>query len=160
MTRDYKSTVFLPRTDFPMRAGLPKREPEILARWQAMGLYRRLRENAKGREKFILHDGPPYANGNLHMGHAMNKILKDVINRSQQMLGKDANYVPGWDCHGLPIEWKIEEGYRKRGQDKDKVPIVEFRRECRDFAEHWVGDRKSTRLNSSHTDISRMPSSA
>ncbi len=139
MTVDYKSTVFLPRTDFPMRAGLPKREPEILARWQEMDLYKRLRENAKGREKFVLHDGPPYANGNLHMGHAMNKILKDVINRSQQMLGKDANYVPGWDCHGLPIEWKIEEGYRKRGQDKDKVPIIEFRRECREFAEHWVG---------------------
>ncbi len=139
MTADYKSTVFLPRTDFPMRAGLPKREPEILARWQDMDLYRRLREDAKGREKFILHDGPPYANGNLHMGHAMNKILKDVINRSQQMLGKDANYVPGWDCHGLPIEWKIEEGYRKRGQDKDTVPMVEFRRECREFAEHWVG---------------------
>jgi len=139
MTLDYKSTVFLPRTEFPMRAGLPKREPEILARWQKMGLYKRLREAAKGREKFILHDGPPYANGNLHMGHAMNKILKDVINRSQQMLGKDANYVPGWDCHGLPIEWKIEEGYRKRGQDKDKVPIVEFRRECREFAEKWVG---------------------
>ncbi len=139
MTVDYKPTVFLPRTDFPMRAGLPKREPEILARWQKMGLYKRLRDNAKGREKFILHDGPPYANGNLHMGHAMNKILKDVINRSQQMLGKDANYVPGWDCHGLPIEWKIEEGYRKRGQDKDKVPIIEFRRECREFAEHWVG---------------------
>ncbi len=138
MTLDYKSTVFLPRTDFPMRAGLPKREPEILARWQAMGLYKRLRESAKGREKFILHDGPPYANGHLHMGHAMNKILKDVINRSQQMLGKDANYVPGWDCHGLPIEWKIEEGYRQRGQDKDAVPMVEFRRECRDFAEEWV----------------------
>jgi isoleucyl-tRNA synthetase len=139
MSVDYKSTVFLPRTDFPMRAGLPKREPEILARWQEMGLFARLRAESKGREKFILHDGPPYANGHLHMGHALNKVLKDVINRSQQMLGKDANYVPGWDCHGLPIEWKIEEGYRARGQDKDSVPIGEFRRECRDFAEKWVG---------------------
>jgi isoleucyl-tRNA synthetase len=139
MTTDYKATVFLPKTDFPMRGGLPQREPEILARWQAMDLYARQRAAAKGREKFILHDGPPYANGNLHIGHALNKILKDVINRSQQMLGKDANYVPGWDCHGLPIEWKIEEQYRAKGQDKDQVPVVEFRKECRDFAAHWVG---------------------
>lgn len=138
MSVDYKSTVFLPRTDFPMRAGLPKREPEILARWEEIGLFKRLRADSKGREKFILHDGPPYANGHLHMGHALNKVLKDIINRSQQMLGKDAHYVPGWDCHGLPIEWKIEEGYRERGQDKDEVPIVEFRRECREFAEKWV----------------------
>jgi isoleucyl-tRNA synthetase len=139
MTADYKSTLFLPKTEFPMKAGLPKREPELLARWHEMDLYRRLREDAKGREKFILHDGPPYANGHLHIGHALNKILKDVINRSQQMLGKDANYVPGWDCHGLPIEWKIEEQYRAAGKDKDEVPIVEFRRECRDFAQHWIG---------------------
>ncbi len=139
MSEDYKSTVFLPRTEFPMRAGLPKREPEILARWEEMNLYRRQREAAEGREKFILHDGPPYANGHLHMGHAMNKVLKDVINRSQQMLGKDANYVPGWDCHGLPIEWKVEERYRAEGKDKDEVPAVEFRRECRDFATHWIG---------------------
>jgi isoleucyl-tRNA synthetase len=138
MSLDYKSTLFLPRSEFPMRAGLAKREPEILARWDEMDLFSRLRESAKGREKFLLHDGPPYANGHLHMGHALNKILKDVINRSQQMLGKDANYVPGWDCHGLPIEWKIEEGYRERGQDKDSVPVVEFRRECREFAEKWV----------------------
>ena len=138
MSVDYKSTIILPRTDFPMRAGLPKREPEILERWAEMDLFSRLRQAAAGREKFILHDGPPYANGHLHMGHALNKILKDVINRSQQMLGKDANYVPGWDCHGLPIEWKIEEGYRERGQDKDSVPVVEFRRECREFAEKWV----------------------
>ena len=139
MSEDYKSTVFLPRTDFPMRAGLPRREPEILARWEEMDLYRRQREAAEGREKFILHDGPPYANGHLHMGHAMNKVLKDVINRSQQMLGKDANYVPGWDCHGLPIEWKVEERYRAEGKDKDEVPAVEFRRECRDFATRWIG---------------------
>ncbi|MHA1569388.1 MAG: isoleucine--tRNA ligase, partial [Alphaproteobacteria bacterium] len=121
-----------------MRASLPKREPEILARWAAMDLFRRLREDAAGREKFILHDGPPYANGHLHFGHALNKILKDVINRSQQMLGRDANYVPGWDCHGLPIEWKIEEKYRADGRDKNEIPIVEFRRECREFAEHWI----------------------
>ncbi len=138
MTTDYKSTLFLPRTSFPMRAGLPRREPELLAKWEAMDLYRRLRERSRGREKFILHDGPPYANGNIHWGHAMNKILKDVINRSQQMLGKDANYVPGWDCHGLPIEWKIEERYRAKGADKDEVPIIKFRQECREFAEHWI----------------------
>ncbi len=139
MTPDYKSTVFLPRSDFPMRAGLPAREPEILARWQEMDLFGRLRRESAGREKFVLHDGPPYANGHLHMGHALNKILKDVINRSQQMLGHDAHYVPGWDCHGLPIEWKVEERYRAEGKDKDEVPPVEFRRECRDFAEHWIG---------------------
>ena len=139
MTADYKSTLFLHETDFPMRAGLPQREPELLARWEAMDLYRVLREDSKGREKFILHDGPPYANGHLHIGHALNKILKDVINRSQQMLGKDANYVPGWDCHGLPIEWKIEEKYRAAGRNKDEVDIVAFRRECREFADHWIG---------------------
>jgi len=138
MSADYKSTVFLPRTEFPMRAGLPAREPEILARWAEMNLFQTLRDAADGREKFILHDGPPYANGHLHMGHALNKVLKDVINRSQQMLGKDAHYVPGWDCHGLPIEWKVEEGYRARGQSKDAVSPVEFRRECREFAAHWV----------------------
>jgi len=139
MTADYKSTLFLPETEFPMRAGLPKREPEMLARWEANDLYGQLRADARGREKFILHDGPPYANGHLHIGHALNKILKDVINRSQQMLGKDANYVPGWDCHGLPIEWKIEEKYRAAGKNKDEVDIVTFRRECREFADHWIG---------------------
>ena len=139
MTADYKSTLFLPETGFPMRAGLPQREPEMLARWEANDLYGQLRADAKGREKFILHDGPPYANGHLHIGHALNKILKDVINRSQQMLGKDANYVPGWDCHGLPIEWKIEEKYRAAGKNKDEVDIVAFRRECREFADHWIG---------------------
>ena len=122
-----------------MRGKLPQREPDILARWEGIDLYRRQREVSKGREKFILHDGPPYANGNLHIGHALNKILKDVINRSQQMLGRNANYVPGWDCHGLPIEWKIEEKYRSEGRDKDEVPIVEFRKECREFADHWIG---------------------
>ena len=136
--RDYSETLFLPKTDFPMRAGLPQKEPEILARWQKLGLYERLRAAAHGRAKFILHDGPPYANGNIHIGHALNKILKDVVTRSQQMLGYDSNYVPGWDCHGLPIEWKIEEEYRAKGKNKDAVPVVEFRRECRAFAEHWV----------------------
>jgi isoleucyl-tRNA synthetase len=138
MTADYKTTVFLPKTEFPMRGELPKREPAILARWAKMDLYRRQREASKGREKFVLHDGPPYANGHLHIGHALNKILKDAVNRGQQMLGKDADYVPGWDCHGLPIEWKIEEEYRAKGKDKDAVNIVEFRRECRDFAAKWI----------------------
>jgi len=135
---DYSKSLYLPQTDFPMRAGLPKKEPELLARWRDLGLYQRLREASKGRPKFVLHDGPPYANGNIHIGHALNKILKDLIARSQQMLGHDANYVPGWDCHGLPIEWKIEEQYRAKGRNKDEVPTVEFRRECRAFAEHWV----------------------
>ena len=138
MSVDYRPTVFLPQTDFPMRAGLARREPETLARWTEMDLFARQREASRGREQFILHDGPPYANGHLHIGHALNKILKDVVNRAQQMLGKDAHYVPGWDCHGLPIEWKIEEQYRKDGRDKDAVPVLEFRRECRDFAEKWV----------------------
>src|SRR5512139_3449173 len=137
--RDYSETLFLPQTEFPMRAGLPQREPEILARWEKSDLYKQLRAVAKGREKFILHDGPPYANGNIHIGHALNKILKDVVTRSQQMLGFDSNYVPGWDCHGLPIEWKIEEEYRAKGKNKDAVPINEFRQECRAFAQHWIG---------------------
>ena len=135
---DYKSTVFLPRTDFPMRGELPKREPALLRRWEEMGLWGKLREAAAGRPPFILHDGPPYANGNLHIGHALNKIHKDVINRAQQMAGRDANYIPGWDCHGLPIEWKIEEQYRKTGRDKDQVPILEFRGICREYAQHWL----------------------
>ncbi len=136
--RDYSKTLFLPRTDFPMRAGLPQREPMLLRRWHEMRLYERLREVQKGRPRFVLHDGPPYANGNIHIGHALNKILKDMVVRSQGMLGFDSNYVPGWDCHGLPIEWKIEEEYRARGKDKDEVPVVEFRRECRAFAEKWI----------------------
>ncbi|MEO1067406.1 MAG: class I tRNA ligase family protein, partial [Pseudomonadota bacterium] len=138
-TVDYSKTLFLPKTDFPMRAGLPKKEPEIIERWKKQAIYKTLREQSKGREKFVLHDGPPYANGNLHIGHALNKTLKDVITRSFQMMGYDSNYVPGWDCHGLPIEWKIEEQYRAKGKNKDEVPINEFRKECRDFATHWVG---------------------
>ena len=135
---DYSKTLYLPQTEFPMRAGLPKKEPEIVARWQEMNLYRKLRESAAGRPLYVLHDGPPYANGNIHIGHALNKILKDVITRSFQMRGYDSNYVPGWDCHGLPIEWKIEEQYRAKGRNKDEVPVNEFRQECRDFASHWI----------------------
>ncbi len=135
---DYSATLYLPRTDFPMRAGLPKKEPELLAHWGEIGLTEQMREAGAGRPKFVLHDGPPYANGNIHIGHALNKILKDLVVRSQRMMGKDAHYVPGWDCHGLPIEWKIEEQYRAKGRNKDEVAKVEFRRECRVFAEHWL----------------------
>ncbi|PDT01851.1 isoleucine--tRNA ligase [Rhizobium chutanense] len=140
---DYSKTLYLPETDFPMRAGLPQKEPELVKRWQEMGLYKKLRASAAGREKFVLHDGPPYANGNIHIGHALNKILKDVINRSFQMRGYDANYVPGWDCHGLPIEWKIEEeNYRAKGKAKPDLSepsaMIEFRRECRAYAEKWI----------------------
>ena len=137
---DYSATVFLPETEFPMRAGLPAREPAWLARWENIGVYDRLREKAtaQARPSFTLHDGPPYANGHLHIGHALNKILKDMVVRSQQMMGKDARYVPGWDCHGLPIEWKIEEQYRAKGLNKDDVNIVDFRQECRKFAEGWI----------------------
>ncbi|KNX42582.1 Isoleucine--tRNA ligase [Roseovarius tolerans] len=137
-TPEYKDTLNLPQTEFPMRAGLPKREPEWLARWEEIGIYDRLRGRAEGREPFTLHDGPPYANGHLHIGHALNKILKDMVVRSQQMMGRDARYIPGWDCHGLPIEWKIEEQYRAKGLDKDKVDVVDFRQECRKFAEGWI----------------------
>ncbi len=136
-TPDYKDTLNLPQTDFPMRAGLPNREPGWLDRWENLGVYDRLRQT-EGRPEFTLHDGPPYANGHLHIGHALNKILKDMVVRSQQMMGKDARYIPGWDCHGLPIEWKIEEQYRKKGKDKDAVDVVEFRQECRAFADSWV----------------------
>ncbi|MFS8145518.1 isoleucine--tRNA ligase [Rhizobium sp. BR 249] len=140
---DYSKTLYLPETDFPMRAGLPQKEPELVARWQQMDLYKKLRASAAGREKFVLHDGPPYANGNIHIGHALNKILKDVITRSFQMRGYDSNYVPGWDCHGLPIEWKIEEeNYRAKGKAKPDLTepsaMIEFRRECRAYAEKWI----------------------
>jgi isoleucyl-tRNA synthetase len=135
---DYSKTLYLPETEFPMRAGLPQKEPELAKKWKEMGLYKRLRASAAGREKFVLHDGPPYANGNIHIGHALNKVLKDVITRSFQMRGYDSNYVPGWDCHGLPIEWKIEEKYREKGKDKNEVPVNEFRQECREFAQGWI----------------------
>ena len=135
---DYRPTVFLPKTDFPMKAGLPEREPQILSVWQAADLYTQLREARAGRPKFIFHDGPPYANGDMHIGHALNHILKDAVVRTQTLLGKDAPYIPGWDCHGLPIEWKVEEAYRAKKQNKDDVPAVEFRAECRAYAQHWV----------------------
>ena len=135
---DWRNTVFLPKTDFPMKAGLPQKEPGILARWQDEDIYRKTREARAGREKFILHDGPPYANGDMHIGHALNHILKDMVVRTQTLLGKDAPYVPGWDCHGLPIEWKVEEEYRKKKRNKDEVPAEEFRAECRAYAQHWV----------------------
>ena len=136
--RDYRSTVFLPKTDFPMKAGLPQKEPGILARWQEQDIYAKTREARAGREKFVLHDGPPYANGDMHIGHALNHILKDMVVRTQTLLGKNAPYVPGWDCHGLPIEWKVEEEYRKKKKNKDEVPAEEFRAECRAYAQNWV----------------------
>ncbi|MGJ3647420.1 isoleucine--tRNA ligase [Sphingomonas sp. GlSt437] len=141
-TRDWRDTVFLPKTDFPMKAGLPQKEPGILARWLEMGLYERLREARKGREKFILHDGPPYANGDMHIGHALNHILKDMVCRTRNLMGFDAPYVPGWDCHGLPIEWKVEEEYRKKKLNKDEVPADEFRAECRAYAQKWVDTQR------------------
>jgi isoleucyl-tRNA synthetase len=128
----------LPKTAFSMKANLPVREPEILEYWKKINLYQELRQSSKGKEKFVLHDGPPYANGNIHMGTALNKILKDIIVKFHQMNGKDSIYVPGWDCHGLPIEWKIEEQYKKNKKNKNEVPIVEFRKECRSFAEKWI----------------------
>jgi len=138
MSTDYRSTVFLPATSLPMKAGLAAQEPGWLTRWQAMDLYGRLRRERAGKQRFVLHDGPPYANGDIHIGHALNKVLKDMIVRSQSMLGKDAPYVPGWDCHGLPIEWKIEEQYRKKGRNKDEVDPVAFRAECRAYAQAWI----------------------
>ncbi|MBA4043802.1 MAG: isoleucine--tRNA ligase, partial [Erythrobacter sp.] len=141
--RDYRDTVFLPKTDFPMKAGLPQKEPGIAARWEAIGLYDALRTARRGREKFILHDGPPYANGDIHVGHALNHILKDMVCRTQNLLGRDAPYVPGWDCHGLPIEWKVEEQYRKEkktkpvltGAGRDEAAVKAFRDECRAYAQ-------------------------
>ena len=133
-----KSDINLPKTSFSMKANLPTREPEMLNYWKEINLYETIRKSSKGKEKFILHDGPPYANGNIHMGTALNKILKDIIVKFHQMDGKDSIYVPGWDCHGLPIEWKIEEQYKKNKKNKNDVPIVEFRKECREFAEKWI----------------------
>ncbi len=139
---EYKDTIFLPKTSFEMRANLPSKEPALIEEWDKENIFKKLRDKSKGREKFVLHDGPPYANGHIHMGTALNKILKDVIVRTQQMAGKDSIYVPGWDCHGLPIEWKIEEEYRKKGKNKDDVPTVQFRNECREFAEKWIDIQK------------------
>ncbi|ANK12266.1 isoleucine--tRNA ligase [Erythrobacter neustonensis] len=148
--RDYRDTVFLPKTDFPMKAGLPAKEPGIAARWEQIGLYRGLRDARRGREKFILHDGPPYANGDIHVGHALNHILKDMVCRTQNLLGRDAPYVPGWDCHGLPIEWKVEEAYRKEkkakpvltGAGRDEAAVKAFRDECRAYAQKWVDTQR------------------
>ncbi len=148
--RDYRDTVFLPKTDFPMKAGLPQKEPGIAARWEQIGLYDALRKARRGREKFILHDGPPYANGDMHIGHALNHILKDMVCRTQNLLGKDAPYVPGWDCHGLPIEWKVEEQYRKEkkakpvltGAGRDEAAVKAFRDECRAYAQKWVDTQR------------------
>ena len=137
-----KSQINLPKTAFSMKANLPIREPEILEYWKQINLYEELRNSSKGKEKFILHDGPPYANGHLHMGHALNKILKDIIVKYQQLLDKNSIYVPGWDCHGLPIEWKIEEEYRAKKKNKDDVPVLEFRKQCRDFANKWIEIQK------------------
>ncbi len=133
-----KESLQLPKTAFSMKANLPKKEPDIIKHWEKIDLYKKLRKKSKGKEKFVLHDGPPYANGHIHMGTALNKILKDMITRFHQMNGKDSIYVPGWDCHGLPIEWKIEEQYKKKKKNKDEVPIKDFRQECREFAESWI----------------------
>ncbi len=135
MSQDYKATLHLPATDFPMRGDLPKREPDTLARWESQGLYAQLRENAKGRPLFVLHDGPPYANGAIHLGHAVNKILKDIIVKSKYLAGFDAPYIPGWDCHGLPIEIAIEKKFGKVGV---KLDAVEFRQKCREYAESQI----------------------
>ena len=140
--KDWRDTVFLPKTDFPMKAGLPQKEPGILAGWQQDDLHGTLRAERSGAKKFILHDGPPYANGDIHVGHALNHILKDMVVRTQSLLGKDAPYVPGWDCHGLPIEWKVEEQYRKKKLNKDEVPRAEFRAECRAYAQKWVDTQR------------------
>ncbi len=136
--KDYRSTLFLPATEFPMKAGLPQAEPKWLEAWEKTDLYGRIRKKMKGKPLFILHDGPPYANGEIHSGTGLNKVLKDIVVRSRGFLGFDAPYIPGWDCHGLPIEWKIEEKYRKEGKSKDEVPIDQLRRDCREFAEHWI----------------------
>ena len=133
-----KDQINLPKTSFSMKANLPNKEPDLIKYWDEIGLYEKLRKNTKGKEKFVLHDGPPYANGNIHMGTALNKILKDIITKFHQMDGKDSVYVPGWDCHGLPIEWKIEEQYKKKKKNKNDIPIVEFRKECREFASKWI----------------------
>jgi len=145
LSRDYRDTVFLPDTPFPMRAGLPRLEPEILERWRKAELYDAIRKarQAEGAPLYVLHDGPPYANGAIHIGHALNKILKDFVVRSRFLLGFDVDYTPGWDCHGLPIEWKIEEQFRARGQRKDEAPLAEFRAQCRAYAGQWIEAQKA-----------------
>ncbi|MDB5419228.1 MAG: ileS, partial [Phenylobacterium sp.] len=139
--RDYRATIFLPETPFPMRAGLPQKEPQILERWREIDLYNAIRAERQkaGRPLFVLHDGPPYANGAIHIGHSLQKTLKDFVVRSRFALGYDVDYLPGWDCHGLPIEWKVEEELRAKGRRKDEVSKAEFRARCREYAEHWIG---------------------
>ena len=133
-----KENLQLPQTAFSMKANLPQKEPEILKNWEKNKIFEKIRKNSKGKDKFVLHDGPPYANGHIHMGTALNKILKDMVVKFHQMNGKDSVYVPGWDCHGLPIEWKIEERYKKNKKSKDEIPIKDFRKECREFAKEWI----------------------
>jgi len=137
---DLKNTLNLPKTEFPMKANLPKREPEIMENWK--GLYRKIKEQRKGKPLWVLHDGPPYANGPIHIGHALNKILKDIINKYELMQGKDIDFVPGWDCHGLPIELKVEEQLKEKGINKEDIPKAEFRRMCREYAAKWVEVQK------------------
>ena len=137
-----KENINLTKKAFSMKANLPQKEPGLIDFWDKINLYQNLRNESKGKEKFILHDGPPYANGNLHMGTALNKILKDVIVRSKQLQGYDAEYRPGWDCHGLPIEWKVEELYRETNKIKEDIPINDFRSECRAFAKKWIDIQK------------------
>jgi isoleucyl-tRNA synthetase len=144
-SRDYRPTIFLPDTEFPMRAGLPQKEPAFVAKWQAEDLYGAQRKASVGRKKYIFHDGPPYANGNSHLGHSMNNSLKDFCVRTRQMMGFDADFVPGWDCHGLPIEWKVEEEFRAKGRKKDEVPAAEFRAACRVYAQKWVDVQSAER---------------
>ena len=137
-----KENINLPKTAFSMKANLPAKEPGMIEYWDKINLYQKLRDSSKNKEKFILHDGPPYANGNIHMGTALNKILKDIVIRSKQMQGFDAAFVPGWDCHGLPIEWEVEQELRKKGDEKKNISIKEFRNKCRKFAEHWIKIQK------------------
>src|SRR5437899_6071079 len=138
---DYKLTLNLPQTDFPMKADLAQREPGMVKAWDERGIYAKLRAAARGRPLFVLHDGPPYANGAIHIGHALNKLLKDFVVRSRFALGFDVDYVPGWDCHGLPIEWKIEEEFRAQGRRKDEVSKAEFRTRCREYAAEWIAEQ-------------------
>ncbi|MBW2351567.1 MAG: class I tRNA ligase family protein, partial [Deltaproteobacteria bacterium] len=136
---EYKKTLSLPKTRFPMKANLAQREPEMLKRWKAMDLYGRLREQGQGRPPFILHDGPPYANGHIHLGHAINKVLKDIIVKSHHMMGFDTPYIPGWDCHGLPIEHNVE---KDLGSKRSKMSKLAVRKACRRYAEKFVRIQK------------------
>ena len=135
---NYKETVFLPRTSFPMKGNLPILEPQILEQWKKENLYQKMQHQSHSSPLYVLHDGPPYANGHIHVGHALNKILKDIILKFYHFYGYRVPFIPGWDCHGLPIEWKVEEENRQKGISKDSIPTVEFREECRAYAQKWV----------------------